>query len=180
MIMKRELDIICGTLVELFPKYDVDAADANESLDTGVANCAVRAYVASLLLRLAFPNKELYQIDFGYDTDLHGLTGQGKEGQHIIMGHAVARVTQPERLPFCIETYTDGGIEVISTSDRFDMFEWFQPELGYYLYLYEGGYGDVEVDKTDILSIISSKISGFSCEENFKIVDKSSLYSTSF
>lgn len=159
--MKYELDIICNNIVELFPKYNVDAADINESLDTGVANCAVRAYAASLLLGLAFPNKKLFQIDFGYDTDLHGLTGQGKEGQHIIMGHAVVRVVLSEQRPSYLETYTDGGVEVNSTSDRFDTFDWYPPDVGYTKYLHEGGYGDVAVNPSDILRVIQLKTTDY-------------------
>ncbi|MCA9332903.1 hypothetical protein KDA00_03445 [Candidatus Saccharibacteria bacterium] len=149
----RILDTV-SVLGETMPEYHPDAADINESLDHGVASCAVRAYAAGLLLRQEFPNENLYVINFGFAHD-HGCDFVGENGVYDKMGHAVVGFWVPEKPRLVVETYTDSKFEVIPENDTHEGFVWMGLTEGYREYLARVGHDDIEVDPEEILSFLN-------------------------
>lgn len=135
------------------PTYHVDALDINESLDYGVASCAVRAFAAGLLIRHQFPNDKLFQVEFGFAAE-HGDVYEGKHGRYVQMGHAVTRLWVPEQPPLVVESFTDSKIEVALPEDRHEDFTWMELTRGYKRYLEIAGLEEVEVDPDEILKFL--------------------------
>lgn len=153
--MKPRIAEVVEPIAYMFPEYHPDAADINEALDHGVASCAVRAYAGTLLLREAFPNKNLYSIDFGYSVE-HGGDFHGTNGTYLKMGHAVARLWVPSMSPVIIESYSDSGLEVVEPNNTHDDFVWREPDEGYLAYLALAQLDDIEVDSQEILKLLKA------------------------
>jgi hypothetical protein len=155
---ERLLDVV-SPLATIFPYYNIDVSDINEGLDHGTANCGMRAYAAGVLLRHAYPNKNLYVVDFGYGGE-HGADHVGENGVYVHMEHAVARFTVPGYTPALVETTDqDGSISIISQNDRYDNFIWADLDRGYRKYLDLSGDEDIEIDPNEILSHLLKRVS---------------------
>jgi hypothetical protein len=156
MIARETVLDIVEPVAYAMPEYHVYAADTAEALDDGIASCGARAYASGLLLRHAFPNPNLYGIDFGF-SPMHGGQYIGKQGEYIRMGHAVTRLWVPEQHPWVVESYTDSMIEVVPPKDVHDDFIWMDLHEGYREYLKRAGMGDVKVDPDKWLAILLEK-----------------------
>ena len=155
--MKDSLFQVVDPLASIFPEYHPDAADINEALDHGVASCAVRAYASALLLRDSFPNESLYVIDFGFSPE-HGGDFHGANGKYLKMGHCVTRLWVPEQTPLIVESYNDGGIEIVEPNGSHFNFIWDNPNTGYLRYLTLANMDDIEVNSHEILHLLKSRI----------------------
>ncbi|MHB1864665.1 MAG: hypothetical protein ACYCPS_00660 [Candidatus Saccharimonadales bacterium] len=152
----RLLDLVSPT-ARVFPEYFVDGADINESLDHGAANCAVRAYAGGLLLRQAYPNPELYIIEFGFAPE-HGQQHIGSYGNYTHMGHAAVRFYVPGNQPNILESYTNSMLEIVTPDDEHQRYIWNSLQEGYRAYLDLAGMDDVVIDPDEILRCLINKI----------------------
>lgn len=156
----RILEVI-SPIAQIFPGYNPNAADINESLDHGVAGCAVRAYAAGLMIRQAYPNTSLYRVSFGFAPE-HGRDYEGDHGPGVFMGHAVARLWIPERPGYIVESYNNASLEITKPGQEHDDYEWDQLTPGYRTYLERAGLGEVEVAEFDIMNCLLKRVAAFS------------------
>lgn len=155
---------VAAEIAELVPNYHADAADINESLDTGWASCASRSYAVASVLRHDFPNPNIYQLSFGYAPE-HGEEIVTKSGERALkMGHTVIGIFLPGERPLVIDSYSDATFEIKpNISDEYAGYSniW-DPSRDvsqtYYEYLVEAGMEDLEIRPDDILRQILSKI----------------------
>jgi hypothetical protein len=144
-------------IVNLFPHYHADAADMYEALDTGTASCAVRAFAATLLLGVEFPNRKLYQIDFGYAPE-HGSDYVSSSGENcLLMGHCAARLWIPGYSPLVVDSFGDASLEAGEVPAEYEDFTWGVPALVYSDYLHKAQL-EYRVDEFDILVAIYRKL----------------------
>lgn len=151
---------VVAPIAKLFPEHHPAAADINEALDPEVdmASCAVRAYGAGLLLRRAFPNPDLYQIDFGY-ADNHGKIFNSSKHQSVSvhMGHAACRFQVPGFRQLIIESDEDATIQVIPPLGH-ENFVWKELTEGYTEYLQKAQIDDVVIDPDEITEVMVRRI----------------------
>ena len=155
--MKNRVFEIVEPLVDIFPEYHPDAADINESLDYGVASCAVRAYASALLLNEIFPNKNLYDIQYGYSPE-HGGEYQGNNGTYLKMGHAVVRLWIPGSQPLVVESYNNSAIEVVYPNETHGDYIWGDAQANYESYLEIAGQDDIEIRPKELLGCLKKLI----------------------
>jgi len=149
-MLERIIEAATLAIPDVMPDYHPDAADVNEAIDTGVASCAARAYLSTILLRGVLTNTSLYGIDFGYAPE-HGDDYDGHEGTYIKMGHAVGRLYVPEKPPLILESYNDGSLEVVAQDPSYNSFMWSSdPKTGYREYLTKADL-DVELNDNEII-----------------------------
>lgn len=156
MVMKESILDTLSPAAHNFPHYNVDAADINEALDHGIANCAVRAYASGLLLREEYPYEGRYGVQFGFAKE-HGEELVGKNGTYLKMGHAVTSLWVPDRDFLVIESFTDTTTTVTLPTDVHDEFTWMDLDAGYLMYLWKAGLGEVEVNPDEILNVMQKK-----------------------
>ena len=162
--LKAAIGELIAPVAPIFPSYHPDAADINEALDPlqgNVASCAVRAYAAGLLIRAAYPNPNLYQVEFGIDPE-HGGTYQGSNGNYPLMGHAVSRLWSIERCRIVVETDNRGRIEVVSQDDRHDAYDWLQLDEGYQEYLRRASI-ETHINPKEVLAALQDSIAAYLC-----------------
>jgi hypothetical protein len=157
MISPDRLLGVVSPLASVFPDYYHDVADINEALDHGVANCAVRAYAGGLLLRDAYPNPDLYVIQFGIAPE-HGTAHIGLNGVYTRMGHAAVRFHVPGNQPVVLESYADSMLEAVAPSEEHERQTLMGLDEGYRNYLDRAGLDDVEVEPSEVLRVLLKRI----------------------
>lgn len=172
MLLVDQLQEIVRPVASIMPYYYMDAADINGALDHGVANCAARVYAAGLLMRQAFPNKNLYEISFGF-SPIHGGLRKGANGQYIEMGHAVTRMWVPEMRSLIIESDNEGRLEVVFPEDKHDDYLWNTLGKGYINYLRLAGMGEVRVRRKEILGFLNRGVERWQDQQREELAESS-------
>jgi hypothetical protein len=156
MISRERLLDVVSPVAAILPNYHLEVTDINEALDYGEASCAPRTYAAGLLLREAYPNPDLYSIEFGF-TDEHGQEHVGKNGTYTRMGHVAVRFFVPGSTPMIVESHTS-TLAVLPVNLRYSKFNWLGLDEGYRAYLDKAGFDDVEIVPNEVLSCLLKKI----------------------